>query len=147
MKVLLLADVKGSGKKGDIVNVSDGYARNFLFPKKLAEQATQQVLVEKQAKDAAAAFHHEQDVQAAKATAKRLSGQEIVISAKAGEGGRLFGSITSKEIAGALQAEFDVEVDKRKIQLGEVKAHGDYEFEVKLMPGISATMKLVVKGE
>lgn len=147
MKVLLLADVKGSGKKGDIVNVSDGYARNFLFPKKLAEQATQQVLVEKQAKDAAAVFHHEQDVQEAKATAKRLSGKTIVICAKAGESGRLFGSITAKEIAGVLQSEFGVEVDKRKIQVGDVKAYGDYEVDVKLMPGIVATMKMVVKGQ
>lgn len=147
MKVILLQDVKGSGKKGEIINVSDGYARNFLLPKNLAAQATSHVINEKKAKDESAAYHHEQEVLAAKKTAERISGQTITIYAKAGVGGRLFGSVTAKEIANEVKKKYSLSVDKRKISIGEVKAFGGYDFDVKLMPGVITTMKLMVEEQ
>ena len=123
MKVVLLADVKGSGKKGELVNVSDGYARNFLFPKKLAKQETE----------------------AAQASADKINGKSVSILAKAGQGGKLFGSVTAKEIAEAIKKQYGVDVDKRKIDTkGDMKAFGTYECEVKLYSGITATVKAVV---
>ena len=133
MKVVLLADVKGSGKKGELVNVSDGYARNFLFPKKLAKEANAQALNElKNAEDA-------------QASADKINGKSVSILAKAGQGGKLFGSVTAKEIAEAIKKQYGVDVDKRKIDTkGDMKAFGTYECEVKLYSGITATVKAVV---
>lgn len=144
MKVILLADVKGSGKKGDMLEVSDGYARNFLLKKNLAVEATKQAVAEKTAKDEAAAYHHEQAVLQAKKTAERLKGQAVTLEAKAGTGGKLFGSITAKEIAQVVREKYSVDVEKRKISVGEVKAFGEYSFEVRLMAGVTTTMKLIV---
>ena len=147
MKVILLADVKGTGKKGDMVEVSDGYARNFLLKKKLATGATAQAVSEKKAKDSAAAYHHEQQVLEAKKTADRLHGKEVTLTAKAGVGGKLFGSITAKEIAQAVRERYSVNVEKRKISVGEVKSFGEYSFEIRLLTGVTTTMKLIVAPE
>ena len=128
MKVVLLADVKGSGKKGDLIQVSDGYARNFLFPRKLATEANAQALNELQNAKASQAFKLEQEKQAAKSSADQINGKSISVQAKAGQGGKLFGSVTAKEIAEAIKKQYGVEVDKRKIDTkGDIKAFGTYE--------------------
>ena len=145
MKVVLLADVKGSGKKGELVNVSDGYARNFLFPKKLAKEANAQALNELKNAEESKAFKVKQETEAAQATADKINGKSVSILAKAGQGGKLFGSVTAKEIAEAIKKQYGVDVDKRKIDTkGDMKAFGTYECEVKLYSGITATVKAVV---
>lgn len=146
MQVILKQDVKGSGKAGDLVKVSDGYARNYLFPKGLAVPASAGALNEKNTKDAAAAHRAQVELDQAKATAAKLDGKTVVIAAKAGTGGRLFGSITSKELAAEITRMTGEVVDKKKILLeADVKAYGEYSFEVKLHSGVSAKMFLVVK--
>ena len=145
MKVVLLADVKGSGKKGELVNVSDGYARNFLFPKKLAKEANAQALNELKNAEESKAFKIKQETEAAQASADKINGKSVSILAKAGPGGKLFGSVTAKEIAEAIKKQYGVDVDKRKIDTkGDMKAFGTYECEVKLYSGITATVKAVV---
>ena len=145
MKVVLLADVKGSGKKGELVNVSDGYARNFLFPKKLAKEANAQALNELKNAEESKAFKIKQETEAAQASADKINGKSVSILAKAGQGGKLFGSVTAKEIAEAIKKQYGVDVDKLKIDTkGDMKAFGTYECEVKLYSGITATVKAVV---
>ena len=145
MKVVLLADVKGSGKKGELVNVSDGYARNFLFPKKLAKEANAQALNELKNAEESKAFKIKQETEAAQASADKINGKSVSILAKAGQGGKLFGSVTAKEIAEAIKKQYGVDVDKRKIDTkGDMKAFGTYACEVKLYSGITATVKAVV---
>ena len=145
MKVVLLADVKGSGKKGELVNVSDGYARNFLFPKKLAKEANAQALNELKNAEESKAFKIKQETEAAQASADKINGKSVSILAKAGQGGKLFGSVTAKEIAEAIKKQYGVDVDKRKIDTkGDMKAFGTYGCEVKLYSGITATVKAVV---
>ena len=145
MKVVLLADVKGSGKKGELVNVSDGYARNFVFPKKLAKEANAQALNELKNAEESKAFKIKQETEAAQASADKINGKSVSILAKAGQGGKLFGSVTAKEIAEAIKKQYGVDVDKRKIDTkGDMKAFGTYECEVKLYSGITATVKAVV---
>ena len=145
MKVVLLADVKGIGKKGELVNVSDGYARNFLFPKKLAKEANAQALNELKNAEESKAFKIKQETEAAQASADKINGKSVSILAKAGQGGKLFGSVTAKEIAEAIKKQYGVDVDKRKIDTkGDMKAFGTYECEVKLYSGITATVKAVV---
>ncbi len=148
MKVVLLEDVKGTGKKGELVNVSDGYARNFLFPKKLAKEANAQVMNE--LKNAESSRQHKIEVETAqaKATAENLKGKTLKITAKAGQGGRLFGSVTSKEIAAELKRQFSISVDKRKIVLDQdIKAFGSYNCEIKLYNGVTAAVKIMVTEE
>ena len=148
MKVVLLQDVKGTGKKGELVNVSDGYARNFLMPRKLAKEADAQALNE--LKNAEESRLHKIAVETAEAqaNAKTLSGQTLVMTAKAGQGGRLFGSVTSKEIANEIKKKFSLAVDKRKVILeSDIKAFGTYKCEVKLYTGISAELNVKVVEE
>lgn len=149
MKVILLADVKGTGNKEEIVNVSDGYARNFLFPKKLAVEATPGAAKEIERKKAAERQRELERRNEADAKARTLRGKVITVKAKAGAQGRLYGSITGQEVADALNAQYQVSVDKRKIELSEViRSVGDYEAVIKLYPEISAKMNLrVVAGE
>lgn len=145
MKVILKSDVKGTGKAGELVNVSDGYARNFLFPRNLAEQATNQSLNELHAKEEARLHRAEMEKQTAKETAEKLKSKIVRVTARAGQGGRLFGSVTSKEIAAAIKQQFGINIDKRKIVLNEdIKSFGSTEFEIKLLPGISAKMTVAV---
>ncbi len=143
MKVILKADVKGQGKAGQIVNVSDGYARNFLFPKGLAVEANASSMGELNSKNAAAAHHIEEEKQAARNTAAKIEGKVIVIKAKAGAGGKLFGSVTSKEVAEEVKKQLGVEIDRRKLNMNDIKSFGDFPAEVKLYNGITA--KLTVK--
>lgn len=145
MKVILLADVKGTGKKGEMHEVSDGYARNFLLPKKLAKPATVQAVGEMKAKQDSAAYHAEVQRQEAEAMAKKLNEVSVKITAKAGTGGRLFGAVTTKEIADAINAQEKLSIDKKKIVIdADIKAYGTYEAVIKLHPGIAAKVKVVV---
>lgn len=144
MKVILKEDVKGQGKKGQLVNVSDGYARNFLLPRRLAMEADAQAMNDLKNKEEAARHHAAMEKQNAEEAAKALKGKTVKLTAKAGSAGRLFGSVTTKEVAEGLKAQFQVEVDKRKISMADVKAFGSYEAEVKLYPGISAKITVMV---
>ena len=148
MKVILLQDVKGTGKKGELANVSNGYARNFLLPRKLAREADAQALNE--LKNAEQSRQHKIAVETAqaKADAERLEGKVLEMTAKAGQGGRLFGSVTSKEIANELKQKFNLSIDKRKVVLeSDIKAFGTYQCELKLYTGISAHIKVMVKEQ
>ena len=145
MKVILLTDVKGSGKLGEMVNVSDGYARNYLFPRGLAKPASAQAVNELKNAEAAAKHKIEVGKQEARATAEKLNGSTVKIIARAGQGGKLFGSVTPREIAEGIQKQFGHEVDKRKIVLAQdIKAYGTYEAEIKLMLGISTKIYVMV---
>ena len=147
MKVILLADVKALGKKQEIVNVSDGYARNFLFPKKLAVEATPGAAKEIERKQAAERAREMERRAAAEKKAASLRGKVINVVAKCGAQGRLYGSVTGQEIAEALNAQHGVEVDKRKIDLAEpIRTVGETEVIVKLYPEISARMTVRVTG-
>ena len=143
MKVVLLQDVKGHGKKGELCNVSDGYARNFLFPKKLAVEADNAALNELKNREQAAAHHKKEEIAAAQSLADTLNGREIVIKAKAGSNGKLFGSVTSKEIAAEIKNKLGIEIDKKKMSVADIKSFGEYTAEIKLYQGIVA--KITVK--
>lgn len=143
MKVILLADVKGKGKKGELCNVSDGYARNFLFPKNLAIEADSAAMGELKSREAAAAHHKQEEIDAANATAQKLEGKSVTIKAKAGANGRLFGSVTSKEIAEQVKKELGITVDRKKMTVADIKNFGEYTAEIKLYTGITA--KITVK--
>ena len=145
MKVILTADVKGQGKKDQLVEVSDGYARNFLFPRKLAIPADNQSMTELKNKEAAR--QHKIDVEraAAKELAEKLTKVVVKIKVGAGADGRLYGSVTSKEIAEHLEKDFGLTVDKRKISLGApIKAYGTYELDVRLYTDVMGKIHLVV---
>ncbi len=145
MKVILLTDVKGSGKKDEIINVSDGYARNFLFPKKMAVEATPGALKEIERKRAAADAREAERRAQAEATAAKLKHKVINLSVKCGEKGRLYGSITTAEIAAELEKQYGVQVDKRKIDLPEaIRTVGDAQVEVRLYTGVSTKMTVHV---
>jgi large subunit ribosomal protein L9 len=145
VKVILLQDVKGQGKKGEAAEVSEGYARNFLLPHKLAMPATASNLNELKQKEAAKASQAARDKEKAKETAKRLEDLVVNITAKAGSGGRLFGSITSQEIADALAAQHSINVDKRDIAIADpIKALGTYELKCRLGVEVSGILKVVV---
>ena len=146
MKVILLADVKGHGKKGELCNVSDGYARNFLFPKKLAVEADNTALNELKNREEAKAHHKQEEINAANATAKALEGKTVTIKAKAGSNGKLFGSVTSKEIALEIENSLKIKVDRKKMQVADIKNFGEYTAEIKLYPGISAKVNVIVTG-
>lgn len=145
MKVILNADVKGLGKKGEMVNASDGYARNFLFPKKLAVEANATALNELKNREASKEHHIAEEKSAASAAAAKIDGKELTVHAKAGQNGKLFGAVTTKEVAAGIKDSFGVEVDKKKINLADIKSFGEYTAEVKFYNGISA--KLTVKVE
>ena len=148
MKVVLLADVKGHGKKGDLVEASDGYARNFLLPRKLAVEATKGIISELKGKSDAAAYRREQEKQAAIETKGVLESAPVVIKAKAGEGGRLFGKVTSQDVADAIKMQLHRVVDKKKIVLPDgIKNIGDKTVDVKLFPEISAKVVVRVTNE
>ncbi len=148
MKVLLKQDVQGSGKKGEIVNVADGYARNFLIKRGLAVEASAQVLGEVKAKEEAAKRREALELQNARETAKQLDGKAVKLTAKSGANGRLFGSVTSREVAEAVEKAFGIAIDKRKIELSsEIKNYGSYEAALKLHAGVSAKIFVVVAEE
>ena len=148
MKVILLQDVKGTGKKGELANVSDGYARNFLLPRKLAREADAQAMNELKNAEQSSLHKIAVDTEEAQKNAKTLEGQVLEITAKAGQGGKLFGSVTSKEISGAIKEKYGLVIDKRKIiPEGDIKAFGTYNCEVKLYTGVSAKLRVMVKEQ
>lgn len=138
MKVILKQDVKSLGKKGDLVNASDGYARNFLFPKGLAIEANASAMNEFNNKESAKKFHKAEEIKAAQQTADNLNGKTFKMKAKAGANGKLFGSVTSKDVAKQIKEELNIDVDKRKIVMEDVKAFGTVQAEIKVYQGISA---------
>lgn len=144
MKVILKEDVKGQGKKGELVNVSDGYARNFLFPRGLAAQADAQAMNELKNKEESVKYRQEMEKKAAEETAAALKGKTLHIQAKAGQGGKLFGSVSTKEVADELKKQFHVDVEKRKITMADIKAFGSYEADIKLLQGISVKVTVMV---
>ncbi|MCX7903611.1 MAG: 50S ribosomal protein L9 [Caloramator sp.] len=148
MKVILTSDVKGVGKKGDVINVSDGYARNFLFPRKLAIEANESNLKVLEAQKAKEEQKRQEELQRARELAKKLSEITVEVSVKAGENGKLFGSITSKDISDALKKQHGIEIDKKKIELDEaIKVAGVYNIEVKVYPEVSAKLKVNIKAQ
>ena len=143
MKVLLTADVKGTGKKGDVVEVADGYARNFLLKKGLATVATASNVHQAQQQKEAAQFHKAEEVKALKALAAQINGKSVEVKIKTGENGKTFGSITASHIAAAL-SEQGFDVDKKKIKIDAVKTLGSYPAEVRLMEGVIAKITVQV---
>ena len=144
MDVILKADVKGLGKKGEKVKASDGYARNFLFPKGLAVEANAQSLTELRNREQSNQHKIDVEVAAANDSKAKLQGKVIKITAKAGNNGKLFGSVTSKEVAAEITKQYGVKVDKRKITMDDIKNFGSYKIQVKLYTNIVATMTVMV---
>ena len=145
MKVILLADVKGQGKKNDVIEVSDGYGKNFLIPRKLAKVADAQSLNDVKVKEAAKAYRIETEKKEAQALAEKLKTFVVKVPASSGADGRLYGSITTKDIAEHLQADHGIVIDKRKMVLNDpIKAYGKYEVEVKLYTEISGKINVLV---
>ncbi|NCB28395.1 MAG: 50S ribosomal protein L9 [Clostridia bacterium] len=145
MKVILKADVKGQGKKGELVEVSEGYGRNFLLPRGLATLATADNINTMKQADAAKARRIELEKQAARDTAEKLTTLQVLVRAKAGQGGRLFGAITAKEISDSLKEQHALEIDKHKIVLAEpIKAFGSYAIKAKLYPEITGDINVKV---
>ena len=144
MKVILNQDVKGLGKKGELVKTSDGYARNFLFPRKLASEANSQAMTELQNRENSKKHKIAVETQEAKDAAAKIEGKIIKVTAKAGQGGRLFGSVTSKEIAAEMKNQFGIDIDRRKITVNDIKAFGTYPATVKLYQGVTAEFKVAV---
>ena len=145
MKVLLLADVKALGKKGEVVEVADGYGKNFLVKKGLASIATASVVHEAAQKKAAQDFHKAEEVKALKALAAELNGKTVSVKIKTGENGKMFGSVTAQHVAISL-SEMGFDVDKKKIKMDAVKNIGTVEAEIRLMEGVIAKIKVVVEG-
>ncbi|HBA68622.1 MAG TPA: 50S ribosomal protein L9 [Lachnospiraceae bacterium] len=146
MKVILLEDVKKLGKKGDVVEISDGYARNYVLPKKLGVEANNQNMNDLKLKKANEAKIAKEQLEAAKAFAEELESKEVVVRIKTGEGGKSFGSVSSKEIAEAAKTQCNMEIDKKKIQMPEaIKSLGVYEVAVKLHPKVTGKLKVKVQ--
>ena len=145
MKVILLQDVKSQGKKDQIIEVSEGYARNFLFPKKLAIPADAKAVNDAKNRKDSEKYKIEQEKQAARELAKKIGESTVKITADAGEGGRFYGAVTSKDIAEALKSQFNLDIDKRKFDLdAPIKAFGTYKIDVKLYQGISGKLTVMV---
>ena len=147
MKIILLQDVKGQGKKGEVIDVNEGYARNFLIKKGLAEVATAAKLNDMKMKQSAADFHKAEEIKAMQETAKNISGKNFTVKIQAGQAGKVFGSVTGANVADALQAA-GYDIDKKKVILpAPIKTLGVYDVDLKLMEGISAKIKVTVEAE
>jgi len=145
MIVILLKDVKGTGKAGEVVKVSDGYARNLLIPKGLASEATDGNVRNLEKQKAILADKKAAEHAAAKAQAEKISALTVEIKTKGGEGGRLFGSITGKDIVEALKAQHNIDIDKKKLVLdNSIKQTGDFQVQVKLYPEVAATLNVKI---
>lgn len=145
MKVLLNADVKGTGKKGDVVEVADGYGRNFLLKKGLASPATASNIHNATQQKEAAAFHKAEEIAKLKALANNLNGKTATVKIKTGENGKTFGSVTPSHVADALRV-IGFDVDKKKIKMDTVKTLGSFNAEIRLMEGVSAKITVVVES-
>lgn len=148
MKVILLEDVKSLGKKGEVVNVSDGYARNLILPKKLGIEANSKNMNDLKLQNRHAEKLAQENLEAAQVLAAEIEGKQVQISIKAGEGGKIFGSVSTKEIAEAAKDQLGLELDKKKMQLPEaLKSLGVHEVSIRLHPKVTATLKVkVVEG-
>ena len=145
MKVILLADVKGQGKKNDVIEVSDGYGKNFLIPRKLAKVADAQSLNDVKVKEEARIYRIETEKNQAKELAERLKGMQVKVTASCGADGRLYGSVTAKDISEQLEKQFGISIDKRKLVLNDpIKAYGKYEIEAKLYPEVTGKVYVLV---
>lgn len=138
MKVILKQDVKSLGKKGDLVNASDGYARNYLFPRGLAVEANVSAMNDFNNKESAKKFHKAEEIKAAQELADKLDGKTFKLTAKAGTNGKLFGSVTSKDVSKKIKDDMGTDIDKRKIVMQDIKAFGTVQAEIKVYQGISA---------
>ena len=148
MKVILLQDVKSLGKKGEIVNVNDGYARNFILPKKMGVEATGKNLNDLKLQKNNEKKVAQEQLDSAKTLAEKIGQGKVELAIKVGEGGKVFGSVSSKEIAAAVKEQMGLDVDKKKIQLKEtIKSLGTHNVPVKLHPEVTAELKVVVKEE
>ncbi|MBQ6929541.1 MAG: 50S ribosomal protein L9 [Oscillospiraceae bacterium] len=145
MKVVLLQDVKSIGKKDQLVNVSDGYARNFLFPRKLAKEATAGAINDVKTKESAKAHHKQEEINAANEVKAKIDGKSVVLKAKAGKEGKLFGAVTSKDVAAEMKKLFGIDIDKKKLVMDDIKLFGSYDCTVKIYPEITA--KITVRVE
>lgn len=146
MKVILTEDVKKLGKKGEVVDVSDGYARNYVLPKKLGVEANNKNMNDLKLKKANEEKVAKEQLEAARAFAEELETKEVTVCIKTGEGGKTFGSVSSKEIAEAAKAQFGMEIDKKKIQMPEaIKSLGVYEVSIKLHPKVTGKLKVKVQ--
>ncbi|WP_028506270.1 50S ribosomal protein L9 [Ruminococcus sp. FC2018] len=148
MKVILIKDVKGSGKKGDVLNVADGYARNYLIGKGFALEATQKNLNDLQGKKSSE--QHKIDVEIAdnKALVEKIKDKDVVIKAKAGQGGKLFGAVTASTVSDEIKKQYGVDVEKKKIALSsDIKSYGDFSAAIKLSHSVSCNIKIKVVEE
>jgi large subunit ribosomal protein L9 len=147
MELILTQDVKGLGKKGEKVKASDGYARNFLLPKGIAVEVNAQTLTELKNREASNQHKIDVDIQTANDTKAILEGKTVKVKAKAGSAGRLFGSVTSKDVAAAIKEQFGIEIDRRKLSVDDIKQFGSYPAEIKLYSGISCKITVTVGEE
>ena len=147
MKVILNQDVKGQGKKGDLIEVSDGYARNFLLPKNLAIPATKENINVLKGQKESREYRAQQELEQAQETAKKISEISVLLKAKAGENGKLFGSITSKDVSEALTNQHHIKIDKKKFVLPDgIKTLGTTQVDIKIHPGVAAKLKVNVES-
>jgi len=144
MKVILLKDIKSVGKKGEVINSADGYARNYLFPRKLAEEATDANMHILNKKNEIVRKKKTSEIEDAQKSANELKDKVVKIIGKAGENGKLFGAITNKDIALALNNQYNLDIDKKKIVMDTIKLLGTYEVEIKIYPEISTKIKVLV---
>ncbi len=147
MKVILLQDVKAQGKKGDLITVSDGYAQNYLLPRKLAKVADAQVLTELKNREEALAFREAEDRKTSLELKKKLDAVTLTFQTTGGADGRLYGAVTSKDISEKLEQEYGLKIDKKKIDVGtNIKTAGEFQVDIKIYRDITATLKVVVKA-
>ena len=147
MKVILLRDIKGVGKKEEIINASDGYARNYLFPRKLAKEANEANVHVLNQKNEYERRQKLAEIEEAQKMAEDIKGIEVKIITKSGENGRLFGSITTKDISEALSKQHNLNIDKKKLVVDAIRQVGTYDVEVKIYPEISTKIKLIISGQ
>ena len=145
MKVVLLQDVKSIGKKDQLVNVSDGFARNFLFTRKLAKEATAGAINDVKTKEAAKAHHKQEEINAANELKAKIDGKIVALKAKAGKEGKLFGAVTSKDVATEIKKQFGIDIDKKKLVMDDIKLFGSYDCTVKLYHEIAAIITVKVE--
>ena len=145
MKVVLLQDVKSIGKKDTVVTVSDGYARNFLLPRKLAVEATAAAMNDVKTKESAKAHHKREEIKAAEEIKAKIDGKTVTIKAKAGKEGKLFGAVTTKDVADAIKQQLKVDIDKKKLVMNDIKTFMRCECEVKIYPEIHAKITVNVE--
>ena len=144
MKVILLKDVKGTGKKGDVVNVNDGHGRNFLIPRGLAKEATDGSVSQVRHQKAAEDKRRAEALDEARELAAKIEKVKVTFQAKAGEGSKLFGSITNKDVAQMLKQQHDIKVDKKKIKMDQIKMLGTFKAEIKIHPKVTAELEIYV---